>query len=224
MNASSPTGAGISAAHHTLSDPDALARLLDGAADAARFYLSGISLALCGQSGRARLRAWLRQYRAAGGLVIYDSNYREALWSDRDSAREAHGEMLALTDVFLPGVADELEMQALEDKSALLEKLRELPLQEWVLKDGSAAVHGLADGVTLLHEPEPATRVVDTSGAGDAFNGGYLAARLRGLDAARALAFAGEVATATIAQRGALLPVADWAPLRQRLQELLDAR
>jgi 2-dehydro-3-deoxygluconokinase len=48
---------------------------------------------------------------------------------------------------------------------------------------------------------------IDTTAAGDSFNGGYLAARLNGLGPVEAARFGGRVAAAVIQHRGAIIPL-----------------
>jgi 2-dehydro-3-deoxygluconokinase len=213
-----------SAAHQTLREPALLLPLLDNARQVKRFYLSGISLALCEAPGRQTLWAWLDQYRAGGGSVIYDSNYRKALWPDLSEAREAHFEMLERVDIFLPGVEDELLLRDLPDKSALTDALAALPIPEVVLKDGGSQVllfeKGAGAAQARAFGTSPVERVVDASGAGDAFNGAYLAARIRGLNPVAAVGYACRVAAEVIQHRGAILPASGWTPLAAELRQL----
>src|SRR5262245_50700170 len=53
-------------------------------------YVSGISLALYGDSGRARLFEALDAARARGGRVAFDTNFRSRLWLDHALARVAY--------------------------------------------------------------------------------------------------------------------------------------
>ncbi|MGA7809197.1 sugar kinase, partial [Bradyrhizobium sp.] len=65
-------------------------------------YLSGISLSLYGDTGRARLRTLLAATRSRGGKIAFDGNYRPRGWSDAAAARRAFNEILPLVDLALP--------------------------------------------------------------------------------------------------------------------------
>src|ERR1700741_4465041 len=52
-------------------------------------YLSGISLSLYGERGRARLRELLVATRRRGGRIAFDGNYRPRGWGDAEAARRA---------------------------------------------------------------------------------------------------------------------------------------
>jgi 2-dehydro-3-deoxygluconokinase len=54
--------------------------------------------------------------------------------------------------------------------------------------------------------PTNAVKVVDTSGAGDSFNGAYLAARLRGHNPEAAAREGLALAAKVVAQPGAVIP------------------
>ena len=77
---------------------------------------------------------------------------------------------------------------------------------EVVVKNGEQpaliAENGNQQPVPAVHVAAP----VDTTGAGDSFNGGYLAARLAGHAPAEAVQRAHRVAAAVVQVRGALAP------------------
>ena len=54
--------------------------------------------------------------------------------------------------------------------------------------------------------PEPVTNVVDTTAAGDAFNAGYLAARMLGLDPRQAARTGSALSAVVIRHPGAVIP------------------
>ena len=59
--------------------------------------------------------------------------------------------------------------------------------------------------------------VIDSTGAGDAFNAGYLAAILEQHNAASAARFANMLGATCLGHRGALLPMDAWQALREQL-------
>jgi sugar/nucleoside kinase (ribokinase family) len=67
-----------------------------------------------------------------------------------------------------------------------------------VMKRGAQGASAWAGGETF-HVPAPVVEVVDTTGAGDAFNAGYLSARLAGMSVEAALEDGVELASTAIA-------------------------
>ena len=61
--------------------------------------------------------------------------------------------------------------------------------------------------------PEPVQDVVDTTGAGDSFNAGYIAARMSNREPVDAAKLGHRVAGRVIRERGALLAMASFADL-----------
>jgi 2-dehydro-3-deoxygluconokinase len=132
----------------------------------------------------------LEALRGKVGKIAFDPNYRPALWRSREEAAGIVREAAARADIFLPSSED-------------MEALRIEPDCGEVAMTAEAA-RCQVNGAWVQGDLAP--RVIDTSGAGDSFNGAYLAARLRGLapaDAARAgLAMAAEV----VGHPGAIIP------------------
>lgn len=190
------------AARRLASDPTALAKSLE---NQALVYFSGITLAILDGAARKTLLAAIAKARAAGSLVAFDPNYRPRLWQSREEAQAAILGALAVTDIALPTFPDEQMLFGDTAPQVTAERLGKL-VSEVVVKNGEEPAL-IATGGTL--QPVPAQHVavpVDTTGAGDSFNGGYLAARLAGHVPAEAVQRAHHVAAAVVQVRGALAP------------------
>jgi 2-dehydro-3-deoxygluconokinase len=191
------------AARQLASDPAALAKSLSNLRLA---YFSGITLAILDDRARQALLRVLEAARAAGTVIAFDPNHRPRLWPSREAARQAISAALSVTDIALPTFADERELFGEASPGGTLERLAEAGLREAVVKNGTDDALVLFEGAT---SNVPALRVddaVDTTGAGDAFNGGYLAARMMGLDGPQAATKAHRTAAACVRIQGALTP------------------
>lgn len=169
-------------------------------------YFSGITLAVLDTAQRARLLDALQAYREQGLLVAFDSNVRPKLWSSLRDARSAVDAALACTDVMLAGFGDERLLRGDADAPACAERLASAGPGEVVVKDGEAGAWLVTGGRLTFVEAAPVAHVVDTTAAGDSFNGAYLARRLLGDEPAMAAGFAAKVASTVIRYRGALIP------------------
>ncbi len=168
------------------------------------FYYSAISLAILPPARREELMSWLGDYRAGGGLVAFDSNYRPALWPDRNTARRVVSEAWRQTDIALPSLDDEWALFGDRTEEATQERLFGYGIRSGALKRGALGPVAL-DG-TPCEGFAPADKVVDSTAAGDSFNGGYLAGRIGGKDECACLHAGHDLARRVVGSRGAILP------------------
>src|ERR1700750_3101807 len=75
-----------SAAARSLLDLPETESLLQSLASYDLVYLSAITLSIFAESGRGRLFAALRQARARGARIAFDTNFRARGWPDLDIA------------------------------------------------------------------------------------------------------------------------------------------
>ena len=189
------------AARRLADDKAALADSLDGRS---LVYFSGITLAILEPAARRNLIEAVAAARAGGALVAFDPNYRPRLWAEIAEARAASDEAVAVADIVLPTFPDEQALHGDATPAETLARLLAQGAKEVVVKDGEnpCLVH---HGESRRIEAEK-VEAVDTTGAGDSFNGGYLAARLLGSDSFAAARRAHRVAGAVVQVRGALAP------------------
>jgi 2-dehydro-3-deoxygluconokinase len=162
-------------------------------------YLSGISMAILPQAVRLALIDWLKD---SDIQLIYDSNYRPRLWEDASTARLVTTAMWARADIALPSIDDEMELydETADQVTARFENRQ----GAGALKRSELGPLSLGESVAQTYHA--AQNVIDTTAAGDSFNGGYLGALLSGSSQADALMAGHNCAAAVVQYRGAIMP------------------
>ena len=169
-------------------------------------YLSGITLAILSEEGRAKLFAALAQARQAGTQIAFDPNIRPALWSDADTLRRVISQMAASADIVLPSFDDEATHFGDSSPAATAQRYGAGGAGLVVVKDGPRPIFTYAKGQLAEHAVTVAkVQVVDTTAAGDSFNAGFLARRLAGAPLSEAVTEGAALAARVIAGHGALV-------------------
>ena len=130
---------------------------------------------------------------------------------DRQRAETIYQEYYQQVDLALPTLEDDGALFNLSTPEALLEKLINLGVSEVVIKQGQKGCLVIADpGMVEAPLTVPAVKVdkvVDTTGAGDSFNGGYLSARIKGESILEAARKGHRFASQVVRNRGAVVPI-----------------
>jgi 2-dehydro-3-deoxygluconokinase len=169
-------------------------------------YWSGISLAILPPEDRTAALDLLRALKPHVGLIAFDPNVRPKLWPDLDVARRTVEAACGLADIVLPSAVDGDLIWGEADPQRQLDRYAALGAVEIALTAGPAGAW-LRTAAGTEPVPAPDAHVVDTSGAGDSFNGAYLAARLQGVPPHEAATAGLALAARVVAAPGALIPV-----------------
>ncbi|MCE0492420.1 sugar kinase [Vibrio salinus] len=172
-------------------------------------YLSGISLAILNKADRDILFSSLKLCRQNGAEIIFDSNYRPVLWESLEAARSTYNKMLNLSDIALMTFDDEQAIWGDISPVETLNRLQKSEVSKAVVKTGSEGCiyqnfntdqnYRLVPGIKV-------NRVVDTTSAGDSFNGAFLAFYLSGQNIQSCCKAANLLAGQVIQHKGAIIP------------------
>lgn len=167
-------------------------------------YTTGISLAILNDK-KALLRL-CQQTKANKGLIAFDNNFRPKLWKNTALARHYFDDMHRLCDILFLSYEDEVLLyhdQSLEET-----------IQRYQAKNIPLVVMTNAKAPTVVIQQDRITRIppfhvesiIDTTGAGDGFNAGFLQAYLAGQSIEKAVTNGHRIASHIIQHQGALIP------------------
>lgn len=141
---------------------------------------------------------YARELRARGQLVAFDPSWDPSGWGTE--TRTATLDLLAEIDVYLPNETELLHLTGARDLAAALEMVA-MRAGEVVVKRGAAGAT-YARGTERIDAPGFAITAINTIGAGDVFDTGYLYARRQGVPPAERLRFANALAAMVVSQTG----------------------
>lgn len=192
----------VSAAKQLARDGDRLRAAMD-VSDVIVF--SGITLAILPAEDVETLLAELRRAKAAGKTVVFDPNIRPRLWDDAERMRATITEGARAATLVMPSLDDETTHFGDASLEETIARYQALGAKGLVVKDGGKGAT-LVFGETRNHAPSAKVQqIVDTTSAGDSFNGAFLARFATGASPLEAARFAAEVAAAVIQHHGALV-------------------
>lgn len=180
-------------------------------------HTSGVCLVE--EPSRSSILLALKLAREAGRKVYYDPNLRLEGNVFPELLRKAQQEAMKLTDVLLVG---EEELALMYENETNLENvvsgLLDMGIETVVVKQGE---HGASAFTKFEQYKQPAyeVEVTDTTGAGDSFDAGFMAAVLRGLSLTEAVKYACAVAAIKVSRYGARA-----VPTHEETLAFLEAR
>lgn len=180
---------------------------LEQAADSASvLYFSGITLAILSGEDTETLLDCLATARSRGKTVAFDPNIRPALWSDPARMREVIGRAAEHATIVMPSFDDEAKAFGDTDAGETVSRYLACGPDLVVLKDGAGDVSVAGKGGEMRTFPTPSVvKPVDSTGAGDSFNGAFLAEFVQSGDVAAAVAAGQTCAAEVIGHHGALI-------------------
>lgn len=150
------------------------------------------SLSMTDEPSHSATLAAVQAAKEAGAVISYDPNYRAALWPDEAAAAARMRELLPWVDVMkLSDEETRLLTDAAEPQAAAARLLEQGISCVAVTLGAEGALAATRDGMCRV--PGFPAQVVDTTGAGDAFWGGFLH-RLLALETSPASLTAAEAA------------------------------
>lgn len=162
------------------------------------FHVMGCSLSASQSLRKAVLRA-ARLAKEKGALVSFDPNIRPELLK-LEAVRRVFAQMLEECDILLTGRKELIDITGMEADAAI-EKYAGKNKYALVIKDGSRGARILAGGKDE-RIPSYSVAEVDPTGAGDCFDGAFLASLLEGKTLREAARIGNAAGALSVTRRG----------------------
>jgi 2-dehydro-3-deoxygluconokinase len=166
---------------------------------ASLLHLTGVTCAL-GSEPRAFVYDAMRRAKAERLTVAFDPNYRSGLWSAADAMRE-YARLLPMIDHLLLNATEASLITGESDHLRAARQLQAAGPSVVVVKRGSEGAVAVAEGSVLTVSAYPVD-AVDSVGAGDAFNAGWIFSQIQRRAPVDALSIAAWVAGRVAAHLG----------------------
>lgn len=165
------------AARH-MFDGEAGVALLDELTQYDAVYFSGITLAILRPESRDKFIAQLALLKQQGCIICFDTNYRAKLWGG-EAALPYYNLIMPYVDIVLPSLADCDALYGFQTLDECATYFLDAGVAKVVVTAGEEG-YLLATPARRKHYNIEKVKAIDTTGAGDSFNGAFLAAVFRG--------------------------------------------
>ena len=169
-------------------------------------YLSGITMAILPESSAEVLLDGLRSALKPGAIVAFDPNIRPRLWANETRMKNIITRSAAIADLVLPSFED--EQTTFDDKTPLdtANRYHTLGVKQVIVKNAMDDTLFSEDESSEFYPVAKVEGIIDTTAAGDSFNGAYFAEYMESGDIAKSISLAQKCAGIVICKKGALIP------------------
>jgi len=168
-------------------------------------FFSGITLGILSDIGRNNFFDEIGRAKAAGLTVVFDPNIRPILWESNAIMLRNIERGARLSTIVLPSFDDEKKYFGDPTIQHTIDRYRQWGVQNILVKDGANGATVAFCDDEIAHVPAEMSVVVDTTSAGDSFNGGFLSHYLNSSNPREAAKFGAAVASIVIGNYGALV-------------------
>jgi 2-dehydro-3-deoxygluconokinase len=177
-------------------------------------HISGITQAISNSACDAVFKA-VHFAQEKGVTVTYDPNLRLKLWS-LERARAIIHSTLPYVDIFMPSLDDVTHLTGLQDPNQIVNYYLELGVKMVVLKVGRQGAI-VATQEERTHIPGFPVNAIDATGAGDTFDGSFVARLSKGDHPEKAAVYANAAAALSTRGVGAVNPIPSQTEVEQFL-------
>lgn len=164
-------------------------------------HITGVFLAIEKEKNLRVIKKAISLAKKHGLLISFDPNIRLKLWS-KEEAKATLLEILPYVDILLTG-EDEAELLfGVSDPQLIIEKAKKIGISYIAIKRGEDGSVGYHDGQYIEAQPVKTKKIVDTVGAGDGFDAGFIYGVINGWSLEKTLHFANTIGSMVVSVYG----------------------
>ncbi|MGJ9382676.1 sugar kinase [Salipaludibacillus sp. CF4.18] len=169
--------------------------------DSKVLHITGVFPAIDSDKNIGVIKRAIAIAKKQGLLISFDPNIRLKLWSKAD-AKKAIAEFLPDVDILLTGVDEAEILLGVSEPKEIIEKSKALGIQYIAIKQGDKGSIGYFDGECIEAPSVKPKKVVDTVGAGDGFDAGFIYGVLHQWSLRKTLEFANTIGSMVVSVSG----------------------
>lgn len=127
------------------------------------------------------------------------------MWQSTEDTRSQYALAFQYANIILPGVEDFQQLYNLNSVEQIADYCQQFLFDKVLIKNEDKKLLLIEDNQRQNIEIEPVNKVIDTTSAGDSFNGAYLGAWLNNLPTKDSILLASKVAGYVIQHKGAIV-------------------
>ena len=164
-------------------------------------HITGVFLAVNKDKNIGLIKKAAKIAKENGVLVSMDPNIRLRLWT-KEEVKAAIHELLPYVDILLTGDEEADILFDTMETDKIIEEAKKLGISYVAIKQGENGAVGYHDGEFIDAPPVKAKKVVDTVGAGDGFDAGFVYGILNGWSLDKTLTFATTIGSMVVSVTG----------------------
>lgn len=146
-------------------------------------HITGIPLTIS-KSFREAIYYLALKGKKEGKFITFDPNLRPQMWEDKEEMKKTVNEIASMSDLFMPGISECLELLGLEKANVdeIFEKYSSMGVKRLIIKDGEKGSYYFDANNKVFESGFTVDCVIDTVGAGDGFAVGIISSFLENLN------------------------------------------
>ncbi|CDQ18520.1 2-dehydro-3-deoxygluconokinase [Halobacillus karajensis] len=164
-------------------------------------HITGVFAAIDPDKNLRLLKRAVTIAKDNGALVSFDPNIRLKLW-EREKAQQSLQQLLPYVDIILTGVEEAELLFGVSQADQIVAACERYGISTVAIKQGEKGAFGCMDGLSMTLPPRTPKKVVDTVGAGDGFDAGFIYGVLQGWSLERTLHFANTIGSMVVSVYG----------------------